>query len=126
MDIKKCTPMVLFDNQCYLCAKFAGFVNLLGGDKIMIVGHYSNFGMQIRSEILDESALEMFWFIDKKFARGGRAALIPLLRAILSRSTKLTRRIEIDEKCQQDCKTIKAVFVRTSSLLTNSRKIELK
>ena len=35
-----------------------------------MIGHYSDFGTKIRNEILDESALEMFWFIDKK--RAGR------------------------------------------------------
>ena len=29
-----------------------------------MVGHYSDFGTKIRNEILDESALDMFWFID--------------------------------------------------------------
>ena len=126
MEIKENTPIMLFDNQCYLCMKFAKLVNLFARDKIMMVGHYSDFGLQIRNEILDEFALEMFWFIDKKRASGGRAALYPLAKSILSKKTKKSATIKIGEECQQDCKTVKAVFLRSSSLLTNSRKIDLK
>ena len=77
MEIKDEIPIVLFDDQCYVCIKFATIVNFLARGKITMVGHYSNFGIKIRNEILDESALEMFWFIDKKRASGGRAALFP-------------------------------------------------
>jgi hypothetical protein len=126
MEIKENTPIMLFDNQCYLCMKFAKLVNLFAKGKIMMVGHYSDFGLQIRNEILDEFALEMFWFIDKKRASGGRAALYPLVKSMLSKNVKKSRVINMDDKCQQDCKTIKAVFIRSSSLLTNSKKIDLK
>ena len=126
MEIKENMPIMLFDNQCYVCMKFAKLVNLFARDKIMMVGHYSDFGLQIRNEILDEFALEMFWFIDKKRASGGRAALYPLVKSLLSKNVKKLRMTNMDEKCQQDCKTIKAVFLRSSSLLTNSKKIDLK
>ena len=126
MRIKENLPIVLFDNQCYLCIKFAKFVNFFARNKITMVGHYSDFGIKIRNEILDEFALEMFWFIDKKRASGGRAALYPLAKSILSKKTKKSATIKIDEECSQGCKTVKAVFVRSSSLLTNSRKIDLK
>ncbi|MDH3394906.1 MAG: hypothetical protein OEL52_01985 [Nitrosopumilus sp.] len=126
MKIKENMPIMLFDNQCYLCMKFAKFVNFFARGKITMVGHYSDFGIKIRNEILDEFALEMFWFIDKKRASGGRAALYPLVKSILSKKTKKSSTIKIGEECQQDCKTVKAVFVRSSSLLTNSRKIDLK
>jgi hypothetical protein len=68
----------------------------------------------------------MFWFIDRKIAYGGRAALFPLLKSILSRKIKKSSIIKIDEKCNQDCKTVKSVFIRSSSLLTNSKRIVLK
>jgi len=66
----------------------------------------------------------MFWLIDKKIAYGGRAALIPLIKIIFSNSAKKYSANTFDDICQQDCKTVKAVFVRSSSLLTNSKKIE--
>ena len=125
MEIKENLPIVVFDNQCYLCVKFAKFVDFFARGKITMVGHYSDFGIKIRNEILDESALDMFWFIDKKRAYGGRAALFPLVKSIFSKKTKKSSTMRVDENCQQDCKTVKAVFLRSSSLLTNSKKIDL-
>ncbi len=125
MEIKENIPIVLFDNQCYLCMKFAKTVNYLARGKISIVGHYSEFGKKIRDEILDETALDMFWFISKKRAYGGRAALLPLIKSIFSEKTKKSSTVRIDKECQQGCKTVKAVFVRSTSLITNSKIIDL-
>lgn len=125
MEIKENVPIVVFDNQCYLCVKFAKFVDFFARGKMTMVGHYSDFGTKIRNEILDESALDMFWFIDKKMAYGGRAALFPLLKSIFSKKTEKSSSMRVDENCQQDCKTVRAVFLRSSSLLTNSKKIDL-
>ena len=90
-----------------------------------MVGHYSNFGIKIRDEILDESALEMFWFIDEKRASGGRAALFPLVKSIFSTKSRKTKFVQIDNICSDDCKSVKAVFVRSFTLITNSKKIDL-
>ena len=125
MEIKENVPIVVFDNQCYLCVKFVKFVDFFSRGKITMVGHYSDFGTKIRNEILDESALDMFWFIDKKRAYGGRAALFPLVKSIFSKKTERSSTMKVDENCQQDCKTVKAVFLRSSSLFTNSKKIDL-
>ena len=125
MEIKENTPIVLFDNQCYLCMKFAKTVNYFARGKISIVGHYSEFGEEIRKEILDETALDMFWFISKKRAYGGRAALLPLIKSIFNEKTKKVSTVRIDKECQQGCKTVKAVFVRSTSLITNSKIIDL-
>jgi len=125
MKIEEKLPLIVFDNQCYLCGKFIKIVNFFARNKIPIVGHYSNFGEKIRNEILDGSALDMFWLIDKKTAYGGRAAIFPLIKSILSNKSKKSSIIEIDNDCQQSCKTIKSVFLRSFSLMTNSKKIRL-
>ncbi|MDF2426166.1 MAG: hypothetical protein OPY08_07065 [Nitrosopumilus sp.] len=125
MEIKENIPILLFDNQCYLCMKFAKAVNFFARSKITVIGHYSEFGKNIREEILDETALDMFWLITKKRAYGGRAALLPLIKSILIEKTEKTSTIRIDEKCQQGCKTVKAVFLRSASMITNSKIIDL-
>jgi len=125
MDIREDFPIVLFDNQCYLCTKFAKTVNFLARGKITMVGHYSERGGKIRENMLDESALDMFWFINQKRAYGGRAALFPLIKSIFSEKIKKSSISRINEDCKQDCKTVKAVFVRSSSLITNSKVIDL-
>ena len=125
MEIKDKIPIVLYDDQCYVCTKFAKLVDFFARGKITMVGHYSDFGMRIRSEILDETALEMFWFIDEKRASGGRAALFPLITSIISTKNKKPKMIQFDDVCGKNCKNAKAVFMRSFSLITNSKKIDL-
>jgi hypothetical protein len=125
MDLKGIVPLVLYDDQCYLCIKFAKVVNFLSRKKLSLIGHYSSFGEKLRSEILDSSALEMFWFIDEEMAYGGRAALIPLFKSILFSKGKKEGFLRVEESCDAECKTTKAVFLRSASLLSSSRKIKL-
>ncbi len=126
MDIKENIPIVVYDDQCYLCTKFAKIVNFLARRNLTIIGHYSNQGEEIRNQILDDSALEMFWLIEEKTAFGGRAALIPLIRAIITSKKKKSNNMKFENNCKQECKTVPSVFIRSASLLSNSKKIELK
>ncbi|HEU04670.1 MAG TPA: hypothetical protein ENH95_06120 [Nitrosopumilus sp.] len=125
MNLKGMVPLVIYDNQCYLCTKFAKVVNFLARGKLLLVGHYSSLGEKLRNEILDSSALEMFWFVDEKTAYGGRAALGPLFNAILYSKGSKENAVSIEESCDTECKTAKAVFIRSASLLSNSKKIKL-
>ncbi len=125
MDLKGMVPLVIYDNQCYLCTKFAKGVNFLARGKLLLVGHYSSLGEKLRNEILDSSALEMFWLVDGKTAYGGRAALGPLFNAILSSKGSKENPVSVEEACDTGCKTAKAVFIRSASLLSNSKKIKL-
>ena len=124
VDIKEKLPTVVYDNQCYLCVKFAKTVEFLSRGNLTIIGHYSDSGIKLR-KMLGESALEMFWLIDKKTAYGGRAALLPLLKAIITTKQVRSNKTKVDVQCKQDCKTVKAVFIRSASLFSNSKKIDL-
>ncbi len=126
MELDDLVPLVLYDNQCYLCIKFAKTVNFLARGRLRIVGHYTELGKKLREEILDSSALEMFWFVNKNTAYGGRAALLPLMSALIKANGRSAIDLNIQESCDLDCKTTKAVFVRSASLLTNSKKIKIK
>ena len=125
MDLKEITPLVIYDNECYLCVQFAKFVNFLAKGRLHFVGHYTDFGKKIRENVLDSNALEMFWFVDNKIAYGGRAALGPLFSAILNCNEKNVQNEIIQDYCNIDCKSPKAVFFRSASLLTNSKKIKI-
>lgn len=126
MDIKESIPIMLYDDKCYLCTKFAKIINSFANGKITIIGHYSMEGEEIREKILDESALDMFWLIDETTASGGRAGICPLIRAILSSPKKKPNQINIEPNCKQGCQNVKSVFIRSASLLSSSKKIKLK
>ena len=125
MNLKEITPLVIYDNECYICVQFAKFVNFLAKGKLRFVGHYTDFGRKIRDNALDSNALEMFWFIDSNTAYGGRAALGPLFSSILNSNGKNIQKNIDQDSCELGCKSPKAVFFRSASLLTNSKKIKL-
>jgi hypothetical protein len=125
MELEKAVPLVVYDNECYVCTQFARFVNFLAKGRLRLVGHYTDFGKQIRDSTLDSSALEMFWFIDNEIAYGGRAALSPLFSTILNCNEKNVQNEIVQDYCNTDCKSPKAVFFRSASLLTNSKKIKI-
>ena len=104
---------------------FAKLVNFLAKGRLRFVGHYTDFGKQIREDVLDSNALEMFWFINKNTAYGGRAALGPLFSSILNASGKNIQKNMQQDSCELGCKSPKAVFFRSASLLTNSKKIRI-
>jgi len=126
MDLKEITPLVIYDNECYLCVQFAKFVNFLAKGRLQFVGHYTDFGKQIRENVLDSNALEMFWFIDGNTAYGGRAALGPLFSTILNAGGKKIQKNTIQDSYELGCKSTKAVFFRSASLLTHSKRINLR
>ena len=128
MGISELVPLVIYDDKCYLCSKFASIVHTFAKDKILIIGHYSDTGMKIKSEIFDQNydSTGMFWLITKKTAYGGRAAILPLLQRILTGKSRKNLRYDPSSSCNQDCKTSRAFFMRTKSLLFNSEKIILR
>ena len=79
MELHNSLPLMIYDDKCYVCIKFAKIMNFLAKGKLRMIGHYTEFGEKIRKEVLEEDALEMFWYIDKHTAYGGRAAIMPLL-----------------------------------------------
>tara|TARA_B100000678_G_C17905909_1_gene381296 strand:+ start:201 stop:587 length:387 start_codon:yes stop_codon:yes gene_type:complete len=125
MKIDEFLPLMIYDDKCYVCIKFAKFVNFLARGKLRMIGHYTEFGKKIRDEILDDDALEMFWYIDKKTANGGRAAIIPLLSSIIRLNDKKSNSLTIQESCDIGCKDSLAVFFRSASLITHSKRIQI-
>ena len=126
MDLSEKLPLMVFDDKCYVCIKFAKIVNYLTKGRLRMVGHYTEFGKLIRDDFLGDDALEMFWFINKSTAYGGRAALRPLISAIFNLDGTNANKISIQESCDIGCKDSLAVFFRSASLITHSKKISLK
>jgi predicted DCC family thiol-disulfide oxidoreductase YuxK len=125
MELHDSLPLMVYDDKCYVCIKFAKMMNFLAKGKLRMIGHYTEFGEKIRNEVLENDALEMFWFIDKETAYGGRAAIIPLLTNIVKIHGRKFNEMSIQESCDIGCKNSLAVFFRSASLITHSRKIKI-
>ena len=128
MDLTKVLPLMIYDDKCYLCAKFAKIISIFARKKFPIVGHYTDFGMKIKAEIFSNNydSTKMFWFIVDKTAYGGRAAILPLISSILKSKTRSFIQYDISSSCDASCKTPRSVFLRTKSLFSNSEKITIK
>lgn len=128
MNVKELLPILIYDDRCYHCSKFASIVKSLAGKKILIVGHYTDIGKRIKSEIFPEEydSTRMFWFVTGKMAYGGRAGVFPLLFSILTKKSRKTPVKEIPLIYGNDCRTPMAFFMRTKTLLSNSQKIPLR
>lgn len=128
MEIRDLLPVMIYDDSCYYCSKFASIIKTFARKKILILGQYSKLGMEIKSEIFpkDYDTTRMFWFITGKVAYGGRAGIVPLLLFILK--GKRDKSFPKDEPLiyGTDCRTAKAFFMRIKTLLSNSDKIVLK
>ena len=71
--------------MCDPCASFASAVGRITGGRMPLVGHHTALGRRLREQALGgDSALDMFWVVEEDAAHGGRSALLPLLRAVLS------------------------------------------
>ena len=128
MEIRELLPVMIYDDRCYYCSKFAHIIRIFARKRILIVGQYSKIGMEIKSEIFPKNydATRMFWFIDYKIAHGGRAGILPLLLFILMGKRVSSLPDNIPLTYGNDCKTTEAFFKRIRTLLSNSERIILK
>ena len=125
MDIQKISPALLYDDACYLCSVFARAADALAGGRLALVGHGTQLAAEIRQEHLGEGAAEMFWFIDGASAYGGRSGLLPLAREILFSRKRAPAGHAANPDCAAGCRTPKAFFLRSASILTHGRKIRI-
>ena len=125
MNLEEKLPLMVYDNKCYVCIQFAKIINFFARGRLRMIGHYTELGKSIRERYLDDNALDMFWFIDKNTAYGGRAAICPLISAIFNLGSFNSNKISIQESCDIGCKDSLAVFFRSASLITHSKKISI-
>ena len=79
-------PVLIYDNKCTSCIKFARLATKLSRGWIRTIGHYdSDEILDIRNMIfpVNYDPTKMFWLVNKKGIYGGRKALIPLIKEII-------------------------------------------
>ncbi len=132
-------PVLIYDNFCGSCTKFAQFSRMLSRNRIYLVGHHTDEGQRIKSKVFPNGfdANTMFWMITGKGAFGARSGLLPLVSEIIkgffgtgeSVGTVKNNNVEkqSDLLCNVDtmsCTSMPGFFSRLSGLLKNSKKIE--
>lgn len=79
-------PMLIYDDRCSSCTKFAKTANTLSRGWIHIVGHYYSYEANEAKKIVfpaEYDATKMFWLINKSGAYGARRGLIPVIKEII-------------------------------------------
>jgi hypothetical protein len=92
-------PLLIYDDTCYHCGRFAQAVRRLSRGRIEIIGHYSREGMSVKSKIFPEGfdSTTMSWLVKDKQAFGGRNQLIPIAVEIVKGIVKPSSKNDIHQ-----------------------------
>lgn len=135
-ELLHAVPVLIYDNFCLSCTKFAKVSRILSRNRIYLVGHYTNEGQRVKSRVFpnDFDANKMFWMVTNKGAFGARSGLLPLFAEIIKGFFGTGERIDseiVNEQsdliCNVDsmsCTSMPGFFERLSGLLKNGKKIE--
>lgn len=130
-------PVLIYDNHCRSCTKFAEISVKLSRGRIYATGHYTAEGMRIKGRTFPKqfSAESMFWLITENGAFGGRSGLLPLTHEIAKgflgigerAGAKSEENAIYEDLCiaqQPGCSTPRGFFSRLGGLLCNGQKFE--
>lgn len=120
-------PVLIYDNFCTSCTIFAKFINRISDGKLTMLGHYTQQGGEFKQTIFleDYDGTEMFWFVTKKKAYGGRNGLQQLVKYLFSikHGNYSANTFDLNE-CTTNCNTAKKVMFRSFSILSSGKTIE--
>ena len=80
-------PLLIYDDKCYSCTKFAKAAQFLSRGRIRIAGHYYSQDAKEAKDMIfpqDYDATMMFWLINKAGAHGARSGLPQVFKEILA------------------------------------------
>jgi len=78
-------PVLLYDNDCGTCSRFAVFARKLSKGWVQTEGLFTERGVRLKSEFFkeDDHPDDMFWLLQGDVGYGGRSGLMPLAREIV-------------------------------------------
>jgi hypothetical protein len=131
-------PLLIYDDKCSSCTRFAKTAKALSRGWIRVAGHYySNEAREAKSIVFpaDFDATNMFWLINSDGAYGARRALMQVMKEIfigLFRGKQINE-VKIDgensfnspESCKYtgqsvSCESAKNTLKRIISMIRNS------
>ena len=79
-------PLLIYDDKCYSCAKFAKVCRILSRSWIRTAGHYYSEEAKVAKSMIfppNYDATKMFWLVNKHGAYGARSGILPLVKEII-------------------------------------------
>jgi hypothetical protein len=118
-------PLLIYDDKCYSCAKFAKAAGTLSRGWIRVAGHYHSQEAKEAKEMIfppGYDATKMFWLVNKNGAHGARSGLPPLAKEIIIGMFRGGEASKIAAACEYDgtgmsCYTPTNVFKRLAAML---------
>jgi hypothetical protein len=127
-------PILIYDNTCSPCWKYAKIARRLSRGRIRLLGHYDNSEdlKRVKEAVFPAGydPTSMSWLINENGAHGGRAWVLPMAKEILlgmlfagNRNTKKRDGEKFDENSQSIvCARNQSSFERWSMFLKNSKR----
>ena len=79
-------PLLIYDDKCYSCGKFAHMANVLSRGWIRTAGHYYSQEAQDAKKMVfppGYDSTKMFWLLNRTGAYGARSGLPHVMKEIL-------------------------------------------
>lgn len=119
-------PLLIYDDKCYSCAKFAKAASILSRGWIRAAGHYYSQEAKEAKEMIfppGYDATKMFWLVNKSGAFGARSGLPQVGREIIVGLFRGGKASDITEACEYNasmsCYTPTNVFRRLATMLSH-------
>lgn len=120
-------PLLIYDDRCYSCAKFANVASALSRGWIRTAGHYCSQEAKEAKEMIfppGYDATKMFWLVNRNGAYGARSGLLPVAREIIAGISRGGETSGITAACEyggtsMSCYAPTNVFKRLASLLSH-------
>jgi hypothetical protein len=122
-------PLLIYDDKCSSCAKFAMTASFLSRGRIRTAGHYYSEEAKNAKKLVfptDYDPTKMFWLINKNGAYGARSGLLPIIKEIIIGIVKGGKNpdkytIACDYK-EMSCMSTKNTIKRVANMMRNSGK----
>lgn len=119
-------PLLIYDDKCYSCAKFAKVASALSRGWIRVAGHYYSQEAKEAKEIVfppGYDATKMFWLINRSGAHGARSGLPQAAREIIVGMFRSGKASDVAAACEynasKSCYTPTNVFRRLAGMLSH-------
>lgn len=78
-------PVLLYDNDCGICSRFADLAKKSSKGWVDAVGLFTERGTRIKADFFspNDHPNDMFWLLMGDTGYGGRSGLLPLVREII-------------------------------------------
>jgi hypothetical protein len=123
-------PLLIYDDKCSSCGKFAKTASILSRGWIRTAGHYYSQEAKNAKQLVfptDYDPTKMFWLINENGAYGARSGLLPVMKEIIRGFFKGGKNLDnyniaCDYNEDVSCMSTKNTVKRITNLMRNSGK----